>query len=107
MITAIIEKKDRVNAEDVRAIWLRDIKPESAGMVSEPFEAVLLAMAKSGIPARDLGRYCDYAGLNSFADRAMRSVSSTPGIQKEPFRMCSKWGSFIKPPAVAAYSGLR
>ena len=67
MITAIIEKKDRVNAEDVRAIWLRDIKPESAGMVSEPFEATLLAMAKSGIPARDLGRYCDYAGLNSFA----------------------------------------
>lgn len=67
MVTAIIEKKDRVNAEDVRAIWLRDIKPESAGMVSEPFEATLLAMARSGIPARDLGRYCDYAGLNSFA----------------------------------------
>jgi len=67
MITAIIEKKDRVNAEDVRAIWRRDIKPESAGMVSEPFEAILLAMAKSGIPARDLGRYCDYAGLVSFA----------------------------------------
>lgn len=67
MITAIIEKKDRVNAEDVRAIWLRDIKPESAGKVSEPFEAVLLAMAKTGIPARDLGKYCDYAGLNSFA----------------------------------------
>ncbi len=67
MITAIIDKKDRVNAEDVRAVWLRDIKPESAGMVSEPFEATLLAMARSGIPARDLGRYCDYAGLNSFA----------------------------------------
>jgi len=67
MITAIIEKKDRVNAEDVRRIWLRDIKPESAGMVSEPFEAVLLAMARSGIPARDLGKYCDYAGLVSMA----------------------------------------
>jgi len=67
MITAIIEKQDRVNAEDVRRIWLRDIKPESAGKVSEPFEATLLAMAKSGIPARDLGKYCDYAGLNSFA----------------------------------------
>ncbi len=67
MITAIIEKKDRVTAEDVRSIWLRDIKPESAGMVSEPFEAVLLSMAKSGIPARDLGRYCDYAGLVSMA----------------------------------------
>lgn len=67
MITAIIEKKDRVNAEDVKRIWIRDIKPISIGMVSEPFEATLLAMAKSGIPARDLGKYCDYAGLNSFA----------------------------------------
>ncbi len=67
MITAIIEKKDRVNAEDVRAMWVRDIKPESAGMVSEPFEAMLLAMAKTDIPARDLGRYCDYSGLNSFS----------------------------------------
>jgi ADP-ribosylglycohydrolase len=67
MITAILEKKDRVTAEDVRKIWVRDIKPEAAGMISEPFETRLLAMAKSGIPACDLGRYCDYAGLNSFA----------------------------------------
>lgn len=67
MITAIIEKQDRVTAEDVRQIWVRDIKPESAGMVSEPFEAVLLAMAKTQIPARDIGRYCDYSGLISLA----------------------------------------
>jgi len=67
MITAIMEKQDRVTAEDVRRIWLRDIKPESAGMVSEPFEAVLLAMAKTQLPARDTGRYCDYSGLISLA----------------------------------------
>ena len=67
MITAIIEKKDRVNAEDVRRIWLRDIKPESAGNVSEPFEADLLAMAKTAIPASDLGKYCDYSGLVSLS----------------------------------------
>ncbi len=67
MITAIIEKQDRVNAEDVRKIWVRDMKPEQAGMISEPFEMRLLEMAKSGIPACDIGRYCDYAGLNSFA----------------------------------------
>ncbi len=67
MITAIIEKQDRVSAEDVRRIWVRDIKPESAGMVSEPFEAVLLAMAKTPLPARDIGRYCDYSGLISMA----------------------------------------
>lgn len=67
MITAIIEKQDRVTAEDVRRIWLRDIKPESAGMVSEPFEAVLLSMARTPIPATELGRYCDYSGLISMA----------------------------------------
>lgn len=67
MITAIGEKKDRVNAEDIRAIWLRDIKGKVGGWISEPFEENLLAMAKTGIPATDLGRYCDYAGLNSFA----------------------------------------
>ncbi len=67
MITAIIDKKNRVNAEDVRKIWIRDMKPEQAGMISESFEMRLLEMAKSGIPACDIGRYCDYAGLNSFA----------------------------------------
>ena len=67
MSTAIIEKKDRVTAEDVRKIWVRDMKPEAAGMISEPFEGVLLAMAKSGIPACDIGRYCDYAGLVSMS----------------------------------------
>ena len=67
IITAIIDKQDRVTAEDVRRTWLRDIKPESAGMVSEPFEAVLLSMAKTPIPAGDLGRYCDYSGLISMA----------------------------------------
>ncbi len=65
MITAIIEKKDRVTAEDVRKIWVRDIK--SPGMVSEPFEAQLLAMAKTQIPASDIGKYCDYAGLVSMS----------------------------------------
>lgn len=67
MITAIIEKKDRVSAEDIRRIWVRDIKPESAGRISEPFEADLLAMAKSPIPATELGKYCDYSGLVSLA----------------------------------------
>ncbi len=67
MLTAIIEKQDRVTAEDVRQLWIRDIKPASAGMVSEPFEAVLLALAKTQLPARDIGRNCDYSGLISLA----------------------------------------
>ncbi|MCL1859576.1 MAG: ADP-ribosylglycohydrolase family protein [Oscillospiraceae bacterium] len=67
MITAIIKKGGRVNAEDVRAVWRTEINPKAPGNVSEPFEGELLAIAKSKIPARDIGKYCDYAGLNSFA----------------------------------------
>jgi ADP-ribosylglycohydrolase len=67
MITAIIEKKDRVNAEDVRRIWVRDLNPDAAGVISEPFEGELLKLAKTKIPAREIGRMCDYAGLNSFS----------------------------------------
>ena len=67
MITAIMRKGDRVNAEDVRAVWRSDMNPRAAGNVSEPFEGELLAMAKTNIPARDIGKYCDYSGLVSFS----------------------------------------
>lgn len=73
MITAIMEKGGRVTAEDVRAAWIQHANPNAGGWVSEPFEGTLLAMAKSGIPARDLGKYCDYAGLNSFS-RACHAI---------------------------------
>ena len=67
MITAIIEKQDRVTAEDVKNAWLNHMNPNAAGTVSEPFEGILLKMAQAGIPGKEIGRYCDYAGLNSFA----------------------------------------
>lgn len=67
MLTAIIEKQDRITAEDVVKIWLRDIKPESDGMVSEPFEKTLLAMARTGMPAQHIGRYCPWDGLVSMS----------------------------------------
>jgi ADP-ribosylglycohydrolase len=67
MITAIIEKRDRVNAEDLRRIWVRDMKPEAAGMISEPWEGVILSLAKSGIPACDMGRYHDAAVTDAMA----------------------------------------
>ena len=67
MITAIMEKGDRVTAEDVRRIWVRDMNPEAAGVISEPFEGELLKLAKTRMPAREIGRMCDYAGLNSFS----------------------------------------
>jgi ADP-ribosylglycohydrolase len=65
MITAIIEKQDRINAEDLRRSWVDHMNPDAGGLVSEPFEGALLAMAKTNIAASDIGKYCDYSGLVS------------------------------------------
>jgi ADP-ribosylglycohydrolase len=67
MITAILEKGDRINAEDLRRAWVDHMNPNAAGLVSEPFEGALLAMAKTHLPASDIGKYCDYSGLVSLA----------------------------------------
>jgi ADP-ribosylglycohydrolase len=67
MIIAILEKQDRVGAEDVRRAWVEHMNPKAAGLVSEPFEGALLAMAKTPMPASDIGKYCDYAGLVSMS----------------------------------------
>ena len=67
MITAIMEKGGRITAEDLRKIWVRDINPLAPGGIAEPFEGELLKISKSSIPARDIGRYCDYNNLVSFA----------------------------------------
>jgi hypothetical protein len=67
MITAIIEKQDRVTAEDVRRAWVNHMNPKAAGLVSEPFEGSLLAIAKTHIAAADIGKYCDYSGLVSLS----------------------------------------
>ncbi len=67
MITAILEKQDRVTAEDIKAVWVRDVKPEADALLFEPLEAALFVMARSGIPGRDIGKYCDYSGLNTLS----------------------------------------
>jgi len=67
MITAIIEKQDRIDAEDLRRAWVDHMNPNAAGLVSEPFEGKLLAIARSHIPAADIGKYCDYSGLVSLS----------------------------------------
>ena len=67
MITAILEKKDRINAEDLRRSWVDHMNPNAPGLVSEPFEGALLSMARSNIPASDIGKYCDYSGLVSLS----------------------------------------
>ena len=60
IITAIMRKGGRVNAEDVRAVWCTDINPKAPGNVSEPFEGELLAMAKTNIPGDFPGDHALY-----------------------------------------------
>ncbi len=67
IITAIIEKQDRINAEDLRRSWVDHMNPKAPGLISEPFEGALLSMAKSNVPASDIGKYCDYSGLVSLS----------------------------------------
>ena len=67
MITAILERGDRINAEDRRRAWVNHMNPNAAGLVSEPFEDALLAIANTHIQASDIGKYCDYSGLVSLA----------------------------------------
>jgi ADP-ribosylglycohydrolase len=67
MITAILEKNDRINAEDLRRSWVDHMNPDAPGLVSEPFEGALLSMARSHVPASDIGKYCDYSGLVSLS----------------------------------------
>ena len=59
MMTAIIEKGGRINAEDLKKIWIRDINPLAPGGIAEPFEGELLKISKTAVPARDIGRYTD------------------------------------------------
>jgi len=67
MILAILARQDRVTAEDVRRSWLEHMNPKAPGLISEPFEGALLQMARTPMPAADIGKYCDYSGLVSLA----------------------------------------
>jgi len=54
--TAIIEKQDRILAQDLLAVWLRDLDLERMACKQEPFDRSLLEMARAGVPPSELGR---------------------------------------------------
>lgn len=67
IITAIIEKKDRVTADDIARIWARDIKPNAPKVLQAHDEDKMVAMARAGVPAADFGKYVDFSGLITIA----------------------------------------
>lgn len=67
MNTTAIAKGGRFTAEDLVAVWVRDLQPERMVYKQEPFDQTLLEMARSGVPARELGRLWPFNNVNSLA----------------------------------------
>lgn len=65
--TAIIEKQDRVLAEDVASIWARDLTSERIVYKQEAFDRHLMELIKSGMPAVEVGRLWLYPNVVSLA----------------------------------------
>jgi ADP-ribosylglycohydrolase len=68
--TAIIEKGDRALAQDVAAIWVRDIDPAKIIYKQEPFDRGFLELARAGLPASEMGQLYLYPNVVSLARSA-------------------------------------
>ncbi len=65
--TAIIDKQDRVLAQDVLAVWVRDIDAAQIVYKQEPFDKSLLELARAGLPAAEAGQLWLYPNVVSLA----------------------------------------
>jgi len=53
--TAIIGKRDRIVADDLIRVWLRDLDPDKMIYKQERFDLSLLELARAGVPPPELG----------------------------------------------------
>ena len=67
MTTAIIDKQGRIKAEDLAAVWVRDLDPAKIAYKQEPFDKSLLEAARAGVPAADIGRLWPFPNVVSLA----------------------------------------
>jgi hypothetical protein len=64
--TAIIEKKDRILAQDLAAVWRRDLDPERMIYKQEPYDRSLFELLRSGT-ATELGRLSHFGNVITMA----------------------------------------
>lgn len=77
MITAIIEKQDRITAEDLVQTWIKVLDPEKMKYMTQPFDRDILAVAKTGrVASGQLGEFMGFADVNTTA----RSFHAIPLI---------------------------
>jgi len=108
MCTAIIEKQDRITAEDLVKTWVKVLDPEKMKYMTEAFDRELLAHAKSGkVPAWELGRLSKYPHLNTTArsfhaialinacdiDGVIRDVYEIGRAYQPPYSDSFAWGA--------------
>ena len=99
MCTAIIEKQDRITAEDLARTWVKVLDPEKMKYMTEAFDRELLAQAKSGtVPAWELGRLSKYPHLNttarSFHAIALINACDIDGVIRDVYEI----GRMYQPP---------
>ena len=73
MNTAIIRKRDRIDADDLVQVWLEVLDPARMIYKQEAFDKSLLEMARAGVPPRELGRLWPFNNVVSMA-RASHSL---------------------------------
>jgi ADP-ribosylglycohydrolase len=52
--TAIIEKQDRINYQELKDVWFRDCEIEDMYYMTQNYDRVLLSFAKWGVPPADM-----------------------------------------------------
>ncbi|HUX97339.1 MAG TPA: ADP-ribosylglycohydrolase family protein [Bacteroidales bacterium] len=60
--TAIIEKQDRIIAEDIMKVWVRDLEIKDMYYMTQPYDKILLAFTKWGCKPEELPK-SKYGGM--------------------------------------------
>jgi len=117
MCTAIIEKQDRITAEDLVKTWVKVLDPNKMKYMTEGFDRELLAHAKSGtVPAWELGGLSKHPHLNTTArsfhaialinacdiDGVIRDVYEIGRVYQPPYSDSYPWGAAYNAAVVQA-----
>ncbi|MBT3382503.1 MAG: hypothetical protein HN778_14470 [Prolixibacteraceae bacterium] len=82
LCTAIIEKQDRINYQDMKNVWLRDCEIENMRHMTQNYDRVLLSFAKWGVPPADfpITKYGKPRDLGEHIHLTARTFQALPCI---------------------------
>ena len=97
MCTAYIEKKGRIDINDLAQIWLRDINPDNFNKQMEPCDKPLYLLVKAGLPAANVGQFSEYPGIVSFLRSSHAVGLMNAGNPEQAARDANDIGSIYQP----------